>query len=60
MTLVIHVGCISANLQVCRKQVKWETYKNCNSDVKLAGQFFEAKLIICITFPWRRFDGWKA
>jgi hypothetical protein len=36
MTLVIHVGCISANLQVCRKQVKLETYKNCNSDVKLA------------------------
>jgi hypothetical protein len=52
VTVVIHGGRVPANRRVYKKRVKWETYNNRHFDVKLAPpEFFDAKLIICITFP---------
>jgi hypothetical protein len=34
-----------------QKRVKRKTYNNRHFDVKLAPEFFDARLIICITFP---------
>jgi hypothetical protein len=40
------VGCVPAH-----DRVKRETYTSCHFYVKLAPEFVDAKLIICITFP---------
>jgi hypothetical protein len=39
------------------KYVKWEMYNNCHFYVKLAPEFFDAKLIICITFTDKSVEG---
>jgi hypothetical protein len=42
--------CVPAN-RVYRNRAKRETYNNRHFDVKLASDFFDAKFIVCITFP---------
>jgi hypothetical protein len=37
--------------RVYRYRAKRETYNNRHFDVKLASEFFDAKIIVCITFP---------
>jgi hypothetical protein len=51
VTPVIRGGCVPVNHRVYKKRVKRETYHNRHFDVKLAPEFFDVKLIICITFP---------
>jgi hypothetical protein len=50
--LIIHGGCVPAN-----RRVKWEKHNNHHSDVKLATEFFDFKLIICITSPDKPGEG---
>jgi hypothetical protein len=57
VTPVIHGGRIPADHRLCRKRVKRETYKKHHFDVKLAPEFFDDKLIICITFPDKPGEG---
>jgi hypothetical protein len=49
VTLVFTGVCDPANRPLYWKRVKRERYNNLNSDVKLASELFDAKLI-CITF----------
>jgi hypothetical protein len=50
MILLLRRRCVSANRRVYKKRVELETYNNPHFDVKLAPEFFYAKIIICITF----------
>jgi hypothetical protein len=51
VTLIIRGGRVPANRHKKQKRVKRETFNDRHFDVKLAPEFFDAKLIICITFP---------
>jgi hypothetical protein len=51
-----YVRGVPVNLRVSRKR-KWLKHNNRHFDVKLAPEFFHAKLIICMTFPDKPGDG---
>jgi hypothetical protein len=51
VTVEVRRGSIPANRRVKRK-----TYNGCHCDVQLTPEFFDAKLIICITFPEKSGD----
>jgi hypothetical protein len=57
VTVVIHGGCVPPYRRVYRKRVKRETYNNRHFYVKLGPEFFDATLIICITFPDKPGEG---
>jgi hypothetical protein len=57
VTLVLHGGCVPANRRVYRKRLKKETYNNRHFDIKATPEFFDAKSIICITFPDKLREG---
>jgi hypothetical protein len=44
-------GCVPPNRRVYRKRVNRGTYNNRHFDVKLAPEFSDAKVTICIAFP---------
>jgi hypothetical protein len=44
-------GVNPVNSRVYRNRVERETYNGSNFEVKLAAEFIDAKLIICITSP---------